>query len=112
MFIKPWKTYLKFFVVLFFFDWFLGVARFYWYPFGKIFVVINYPFSIPLIWLERKTNLWWNSVFGRRLDFIFNDEIGMAIAFFLMVLLQSLLLASIYLLFKTWRRNKQVRNTA
>ncbi|NQT80082.1 MAG: hypothetical protein HQ555_06810 [Candidatus Aminicenantes bacterium] len=112
MFIKLWKVYLKFFIAFFFIDWFLGVARFYWPPFGTIFTVVNYPFSTLFLWLEGKNNLWWYSVFGRRLDFLLNDEIGMVIAFFLMVLLQSILLASIYLLFKTWRRNKRASSTA
>ena len=112
MFIKLWKVYLKFFIALFFADWFLGVARFYWHPLGIIFAIVNYPFSTLFLWLEGKNNLWWYSVFGRRLDFLLNDEIGGAIAFFLMVLLQSILLASIYLFFRTWRRNKQDRSTA
>ena len=102
--LKNWKVYGIFIAVLFFVDWFLGVARFYWAPFGPIFTAINIPFSLPLNWLEGKTNLWWYGVFGQRFRFIFNDEIGMAIAFLLMVILQSILLATLYLsLKKLWR---------
>lgn len=112
MSIKNWKTYGIFFAVLFFVDWFLGVARFYWPPFGSIFTVINFPLSIPLNWLEGKTNPWWYSVFGEQFKFLFNDEIGMAAAFLLMVILQSILLATIFLLFKTFWWNKLIKSNA
>jgi len=112
MLIKNWKIYVIFFVALFFADWFMGVARFYWPLFGAFFAVINFPFSFPLNWLEGKTNLWWYGVFGHRFNFIFNDEIGMAIAFLLMVILQSILLATLYLSLKKLWRNRLIRSNA
>ena len=86
------RVYRWVFSLLFIVDWFLGVARQQLAPaFETVFKIINFPCSLPFLWIEKQTNPWWYGIFGRKLQFLLNDEIGTMLAFIIMVLLQAFL---------------------
>ena len=103
MFRKTWRTYVWVSIVLLGIDWFVGVARFHWSAFSHAFAVINLPWSILYLWIEKQPSVWWHEVFGS----LVNDEIGQGISFLLMVALQAVLCTTLLLLCKRWRTQKQ-----
>ena len=100
---KVLKTYVLVAPLLFGIDWFVGVARFYWPVFGRVFTVINFPWSIPTLWIEKQPSIWWHGHFGGFID----DEIGQGISFLLMVALQAVFLTILLSLSQRWRTQKQ-----
>jgi hypothetical protein len=84
---------------LLFLDWFLLWSRFLSAGMGKavqgIFWVLNFPWSVPYLWLERQTNPWWRRTFGEPLYVMLNDELGPMIVLILIVLVQAFLFALI-----------------
>jgi hypothetical protein len=98
------RTYVMAAAGLLFLDWLLLWSRFLHATLAKVteglFWILNFPWSIPYLWLEKQTNPWWRRTFGEPLDALFNDELGPMIVLVLIVLLQSLLLARIYLRLK------------
>ncbi len=102
------SVYIPVAIILFVVDWLLLLGRFYWFGFGAvstwIYTVINFPCSILYMWLEKKPNTWWYGVFGRRFEYLFNDEIGILLAFIILVLLQAVLITLLFLRLKTrWK---------
>ena len=65
--------------VLFLVDWALGVGRFSWPSLESVFAVINFPWSVPFLWLDGQSPVWWRDYIG------IDDEIGGGLAFLLMV---------------------------
>lgn len=101
-------VYIPVAITLFVVDWLLLLGRFYWFGFGAvstwIYTVINFPCSILYLWLEKKPNTWWYGVFGRRFEFLFNDEIGILLAAIILFLLQAALITLLFLRLKTrWK---------
>lgn len=84
---------------LLFLDWFLLWSRSLGAGIGKavqgIFWVLNFPWSLPYLWLEKQTNPWWRQTFGDSLYSLLNDELGPMIVLLLIVLVQALLFALI-----------------
>jgi len=108
-----WLTlYIPVAIVLFVVDYLLLLGRFYWFGFGAvstwIYTVINFPCSILYLWLEKKPNTWWYGVFGRRFEFLFNDEIGILLAAIILVLLQAVLITVLFLRLRTWRKGRKL----
>jgi len=107
--------YIPVAIVLFVIDYFLLLGRFYWFGFGSlstwVYAVINFPCSIVFLWLERKPNAWWYEIFGRRFDFLFNDEIGILLAGVILVLLQAMLMTLFLLRFRVWRKDRWLSRT-
>lgn len=102
------SVYIPAAIILFVVDWLLLLGRFYWFGFGAvstwIYTVINFPCSILYLWLEKKPNTWWYGVFGRRFEYLFNDEIGILLAFIILVLLQAVLITLLFLRLRTrWK---------
>ena len=106
------SVYIPVAIILFVVDWLLLLGRFYWFGFGAvstwIYTVINFPCSILFLWLEKKPNTWWYGVFGRRFEYLFNDEIGILLAAIILVLLQAVLITVLFLWLRTWRKDKQL----
>ncbi|MGD8456638.1 MAG: hypothetical protein PVF83_09660 [Anaerolineales bacterium] len=75
-------------------DWFLLWARFYWFGFGDvtkwIFSIVNFPWSVVYFWCEAKPNSWWYESFGRRFEFLLNDEFSPMLLFLIIVLIQAM----------------------
>ncbi len=102
------SVYIPVAIILFVVDWLLLLGRFYWFGFGAvstwIYTVINFPCSILFLWLEKKPNTWWYGVFGHRFEYLFNDEIGILLAFIILVLLQAVLITLLFLRLRTrWK---------
>ncbi len=102
------SVYIPAAIILFVVDWLLLLGRFYWFGFGAvstwIYTVINFPCSILYLWLEKKPNIWWYGVFGRRFEYLFNDEIGILLAFIILVLLQAVVITLLFLWLRTrWK---------
>lgn len=97
-------------IVLFVVDYFLLLGRFYWFGFGTastwVYTIINLPCSILYLWLEKKTNTWWYGIFGRRFEFLFNDEIGILLAAIILVLVQAMLITLLLLRIRTWWKER------
>lgn len=106
------SVYIPLTIILFVVDWLLLLGRFYWFGFGAvstwIYTVINFPCSILYLWLEKKPNTWWYGVFGHRVEYLFNDEIGILLAAIILVLLQAVLITVLFLRLRTWRKDKQL----
>lgn len=104
------SVYIPVAITLFVVDWLLLLGRFYWFGFGAvstwIYTVINFPCSILYLWLEKKPNTWWYGVFGRRFEFLFNDEIGILLAAIILVLLQAALITLLFLRLRTRRKSR------
>ncbi|MHC4501177.1 MAG: permease prefix domain 1-containing protein [Planctomycetota bacterium] len=107
--------YIPLAIVLFVIDYFLLVGRFYWFGFGSlstwVYAIINFPCSIVFLWLERKPNSWWYEIFGRRFDFLFNDEIGILLAGVILVLLQAMLMTLFLLRLRVWWKDRWLSRT-
>ncbi|MHC4545139.1 MAG: permease prefix domain 1-containing protein [Planctomycetota bacterium] len=102
------SVYIPVAIILFVVDWLLLLGRFYWFGFGAvstwIYTVINFPCSILYLLLEKKPNTWWYGVFGRRFEYLFNDETGILLAFIILVLLQAILITLLFLRLRTrWK---------
>ena len=90
-------------------DYFLLLGRFYWFGFGStstwVYKITNFPCSVAYLWLEKKPNPWWYSIFGHRFEWLFNDEIGILLAGWIFTLLQALLLTILFLrLRRRWQQ--------
>ncbi|MHC4458532.1 MAG: permease prefix domain 1-containing protein [Planctomycetota bacterium] len=101
--------YIRVAIVLFMLDYFLLIGRFYWFGFGSfstwVYAVINFPFSVLHLWLEKKPNPWWYGIFGHRFEYIFNDEIGILLAGKILILLQAVLITVLLLqIRKRWNK--------
>lgn len=107
---KFWGTYTLTVVSLLVLDWFLLWARFYWFGFGDvtkwIYTLVNFPWSLFYFWIEAKRNPWWYASFGRRFEFLLNDEIGPLILFLVIVLLQAVVFTYITLWIRKLREQK------
>lgn len=75
-------------------DWLLGVARFYYPLFRFVFILVNFPFSLFYLWLEKKPNFWWHGHFGP----LVGDEVGQTVALLFMIICQAGLLTFLSLL--------------
>ena len=106
MFRKKWRTYISVVPILLGVNWFLGVARFHWSPFKYVFTIMNLPSSPVFLWFERKPNMWWHGIFGHRFEFLLNDEVGPAVVFIIMVLLQAFLITMLLLQIRKWWSQK------
>lgn len=86
-------------------NWFLLWSRFYWFGFRgttqKTFEILNFPLSKAYLWIEAKSNPWWNDTFGTTFNFFLNDEYGPMLALLIVCLLQAMILI---LLFSQLRR--------
>jgi hypothetical protein len=104
------RTYLFVAPALLAVDYSLLLGRFYWFGFGSlsawVYMVLNFPFSIVLLWVEKKPNEWWYTIFGRRFEAVFNDEIGILLAHMILTLLEAMLITLVLLRAKTWWRKK------
>lgn len=109
------RPYLLAAVVLLVTDYFLLLGRFYWFGFGSastwVYRVLNFPCSVLYLWLEKKRNPWWHEVFGERFEFIFNDEIGILLAWIIITLLQAMLVTVLLLRIRLWWKDKQFSRT-
>ena len=107
--------YLLVAIVLFVIDYFLLLGRFYWFGFGSlctwVYAVINFPCSVVFLWFEQKPNAWWYEIFGRRFDFLFNDEIGILLAGVILVLLQAMLMTLLLKRLRVWRKDRWLSRT-
>lgn len=84
---RTWKLYPFFFLTTLAIDWFLGAARFAFFP-GEmtlLLILFNFPFGIVFLYLEKMPSPWWQGLFGGGV----NDEIGQAVSFLAMVVLQA-----------------------
>lgn len=84
---RTWKRYPLFFLATLVVDWFLGAARFAFLP-GEmtlLLILFNFPLGILFLALEKMPSPWWQGFFGRGV----NDEIGQAVTFLLMVVVQA-----------------------
>jgi hypothetical protein len=110
------SVYLRVAGVLFVLDYFLLLGRFYWFGFGTlstwVYTLINFPCSVLFLWLEKKPNAWWYEVFGRRFEFLFNDEIGILLAGIISVLLQAMLITVLLLHIRAWQKERQLSWTS
>jgi len=88
-------------VALLFLDWLWRWSRFLNATLAKVmegvFWILNFPWSIPYLWLEKQANPWWRRTFGEPLDALLNDELGPMIVLVLIILLQSIIFSWIYL---------------
>ena len=101
-----WRLYLCVGGALFLLDWAIAVASLRWEsPFNHIFTVINFPLSLPFKYLEQQRNPWWRDIFGYHpvSQWVLNDEIGVLIAFLVMVSLQAALFSFLILRFERAR---------
>jgi hypothetical protein len=91
------RTYVVTAAALLFLDWLLLWSRFLQATLAKVteglFWILNFPWSIPYLWLERQANPWWRRTFGEPLYVVLNDELGPMIVLILIVLVQALLFA-------------------
>ena len=86
-------------------NWFLLWARFLGSGINgasrNVFRILNFPLGRAYLWIEAKSNPWWDETFGTSGHIIFNDEIGPFLALAVLCLAQA---AIIVLLISGFRR--------
>lgn len=106
----PWtRAYFIVLGVLSFVNWFLLWARFLGSGINgvsrSVFRILNFPLGNAYLWIEAKSNPWWNETFGTSGHFIFNDEIGPFLALVILCLAQ----AAIYFLLFSGLRGRAMK---